>query len=168
MWHLSARFCPLCGLALAEAQVEGRARLRCSGCDFVLFHNPASAAAGVVLDGPRVLLVRRGIPPYRGDWTVPAGYQELDEDPQRTALREVLEETGIEAEVVRLFDVLFVAEDPRRPANVTVFLCRPLGGTLRPGHDALEAGWFHLDRLPPNLGFDNGNRILSRLPRDGA
>ena len=59
MWHLSARFCPLCGLGLAEAWIEGRARMRCSGCEFVLFQNPASAAAGVVLDGPRVLLVRR-------------------------------------------------------------------------------------------------------------
>ena len=165
MWHLSARFCPLCGLGLAEAWIEGRARMRCSGCEFVLFQNPASAAAGVVLDGPRVLLVRRGIEPYRGTWTVPAGYQELDEDPRCTALREVREETGIEAEVVRLFDVLFVADDPRRPANVAVFLCRPLGGELRAGHDALEASWFELDRLPADLGFENGPRILERLRR---
>lgn len=165
MWHLSARFCPLCGVGLAEAWIEGRTRLHCASCEFVLFQNPACAAAGVVLDGPHVLLVRRGIPPYRGDWTVPAGYQELDEEPRQTALREVREETGIEAEVVALFDVLFVADDPRRPANVTVYLCRPTGGALRPGDDALDAAWFHLDRLPPNLGFDNGSRILDRLPR---
>lgn len=133
-------------------------------CAFVLYENPASAAAGVVFDGSRrVLLVQRAIEPYRGYWALPAGYQEVDEDATQAAVREVREESGIEVEVVRLIDLLFVSDDVRKPANLAVFLCRPTGGELRPGHESEDAAWFDMDRLPEKLGFDNGPRILDRL-----
>jgi 8-oxo-dGTP diphosphatase len=165
--HHRARFCPLCGGPLLPAPVEGRDRPRCGGCGFVYFWNPATAAAGVVLRGDEVLLVRRGIEPFRGSWALPAGYQEVDEDPRDTARREIREETGIEAEVTSLFDVIWIPDDPRKPANVLVYLCRVAGGELEAGSDATEAAWFHLDRLPDDVGFDNRERILSRLPREG-
>jgi len=112
----------------------------------------------------RVLLGRRSIEPYRGQWALPAGYQEIDEPPAQTAVREVLEESGIQVRVLSLFDLIFVPEDLRRPANVAIYLCAPVGGVLCAGEDALEAAWFGLDALPPDLGFDNGPRILERLP----
>jgi ADP-ribose pyrophosphatase YjhB (NUDIX family) len=155
-------------MGLVLAHVEGRPRPRCSGCDFVLYGNPASAAAGVVLDGGgRVLLIRRRIAPHLGDWALPAGYQEIDEDPRDTVRREILEETGLAVEVMRLFDVLFMPDDPRKPSNVIVFLCRAIGGELRAGSDASDVAWFALDDLPANIGFQNAPRILARL-RDGG
>ncbi len=164
MWHVSGSYCPQCGMGMVVARVEGRDRPRCSGCDFVLYRNPASAAAGVVLDAHRrVLLVRRRIPPYLGDWALPAGYQEIDEDPRETVRREILEETGLAIEVTRLFDVVFMPDDPRKPANEIVYLCRVLSGELRAGSDAAEVGWFALDAMPENVGFHNAPRILARL-----
>ena len=164
MWHLRASYCPLCGTPLDQALVEGRERPCCSACDFVLFKNPASAAAAVVLDPAcRVLLIRRRIPPYRGEWALPAGYQEIDEHPQETVVREVREETGIEIEVTGLHDVVYFPDDPRKPANVIVFLCRPVGGELKAGSDASEAAWFELDRLPEDIGFHNDTHILGPL-----
>jgi ADP-ribose pyrophosphatase YjhB (NUDIX family) len=164
VWIAAARHCPLCAAQLALADVEGRTRKRCPECGFVLFLNPASAAAGAVLDDAgRVLLVRRGIEPFKGCWALPAGYQEADEDPAAGLAREIREETGIEVEVTELIDLLFVPDDPRKPANVAVFRCRPTGGELHPGHDALEAAWFPLDALPRPLGFENNERILQRL-----
>ena len=134
----------------------------------MLYTNPASAAAGVVLDDDgRVLLMRRAIRPYQGAWALPAGYQEIDEDPRETVRREVFEETGIEARIDRLLDVLFIPDDPRKPANVTVFLCRAVGGELQPGSDALEAAWFELDALPSEMGFPQNRRILDRLRAEG-
>ena len=116
MWSTNARFCLQCAGPLTAREVEGRSRLGCSRCDFVLYANPASAAAGVVLDGAgRVLLVQRAIEPYREHWALPAGYQEADEDPSWTVVREVREETGIEVAVVRLLDLLYIPEDPRKP-----------------------------------------------------
>ena len=169
MWQQRAKHCPLCTQPLVLAQVEGRERLRCSACPFVLYQNPACAAAGLVIDaGRRVLLVRRAVEPYRGQWALPAGYQEIDEEPALTAQREVLEESGVEVEVISLFDLLFIPEDARRPANLAVYLCRPVGGVLRAGEDALEVAWFDLDHLPADLGFENGPRILARVARRDA
>ena len=132
------------------------------------FWNPASAVAAAVQDGSRVLLIRRGIEPHLGSWALPAGYQEIDEDPRDTAKREVAEETGLQIEVLSLFDTVWVPDDPRKPANVLVYLCRPCGGTLCAGSDASEAAWFDLDDLPEDVGFDNRERILTRLPRPGG
>lgn len=144
--------------------VEGRERLRCPQCPFVLYQNPASAAAGVVLDADRrVLLVRRAIPPFRGSWALPAGYQELDEDAPSAAVREIREEAGIEVAVVRLLDLLFIPDDARKPVNLAVYLCRPLARELAPGSDVIAADWFDLERLPDDLAFDNGPRILHPL-----
>lgn len=166
MWQLHAKYCPLCGAALVRVMLEDRERQRCPSCSFVLYPSPACASAGVVLDDQRrVLLVRRRIQPFAGQWALPAGYQDIDEDPRATALREIYEETGIRAEVDSLFDMIFVPDDPRRPANVAVFLCRFVGGELRPGSDAAEAAWFGLDALPEDLAFRNAELILDRLPR---
>lgn len=165
MTHDRARHCPTCGAGLTSADVGGRPRRRCSTCGFVLYLNPASAAAGVVVNEARqVLLVRRAIEPFRGHWALPAGYQEIDEDPVTTVVREVREEAGIDVAVVGLLDLLFV-EDPRKPANVAVFLCHPEGGELRAGPEEDAASFFALDDLPGPIGFDNYRRILGRLLR---
>ncbi|MBI5431944.1 MAG: phosphoribosylformylglycinamidine cyclo-ligase [Planctomycetes bacterium] len=144
--------------------------MRCSRCRFVLYQNPASAAAGCVVDDQgRVLLVRRAIEPFRGKWALPAGYQEIDETPAETVVREVFEETGVEVEPYVLFDLLFVRDPIRKPANLAVYLCRVRGGTLRAGDDALEVRWFALDALPAEpdaIGFENRERILDRLRHD--
>ncbi|MDZ4774263.1 MAG: NUDIX hydrolase [Planctomycetota bacterium] len=164
MWHRQTHHCPLCAARLVPAFVEGRERTRCPACAFVHFENPASAAAGVVIDEhERVLLVRRAIEPYMGSWALPAGYQEIDEDPRQTVVREIKEESGIDVEACELLDLLFVAAPARKPANLAVYLCRPLGGVLVPGHDAVEAAWFDLAALPEDLAFENGPRILFGL-----
>lgn len=166
VWHRLSRHCPLCGARLVRAAIEGRERSRCPECPFVLFENPASAAAGVVFDARgRVLLVRRAIEPFLGSWALPAGYQEIDEDPRETVIREIKEECGLDVEVEALFDLIFVLAPARKPANLAVYTCRVLGGDLRAGADALEAAWFELGALPPDLGFENGPRILARLAR---
>lgn len=163
MWSQKAKHCPVCGVVLELRKVEGRERPSCPECSFVQFLNPASAAAGVVLDETgRLLLIRRKIRPFEGSWAVPAGYQEVDEAPEDTVRREVFEETGVRIEVERLLELVWVPDDPRKPANVAFFLCRALDVELTPGHDAKEARWFDPDALPDDLGFDN-RTILNRL-----
>jgi ADP-ribose pyrophosphatase YjhB (NUDIX family) len=164
-----ARHCPHCGGGLARALVEARERLRCGACGFVVFVNPASAAAGVVLNPEReVLLVRRAIEPWKGYWALPAGYQEVDEGPEEALVREIREEAGIPIRVLGLLDLIYVGDDPRKPANVAVYLCTSESLVLAPSSDDVEAAsWFSLDRLPERIGFDNYPRILSRL-RDPA
>lgn len=166
MWQEKAKHCPMCRELLVLIQVRGRPRRRCASCGFVLYSNPASAAAGVVLNPLReVLLVRRAIEPFRGYWALPAGYQEIDEHPRETVVREIREEAGIEARVAGLLDLLFIPDDPRRPANVAVFLCAAEACQPAPGVEESEARFFPLDGLPDDIGFDNYERILGRLQR---
>ena len=169
MWELRAKHCPLCGAPLVPGDVEGRVRARCQRCVFVLYAHPGAAAAAVVLDEQgRVLLVRRAIDPCKGCWAFPAGYQECDEAPAAAAVREVREEAGLEVDVIGLIDLVFVADDPRRPANVAIFACRVTGGRACAGDDVCEVAWFELDRLPPDIGFENNREILDRLRRQGG
>jgi len=169
VWKEAAKHCPRCGAALLPADVGGRTRLRCDGCEFVLYSNPAPASLGVVLNGDgEILLVRRGIAPYRDHWALPAGYQEIDEGPEDALAREILEEAGIPVRVLGLLDLFYVGDDPRKPANVAVYLCTSEGLQLAPCSDDVEAAaWFSLDHLPERIGFDNYPRILARL-RDPA
>ncbi len=157
-------YCLLCAEKLILADVEGRSRLRCSSCSFVLYLNPAAASAGLVLDGRgRVLLVRRGIEPHKGAWALPAGYQEADEESHWTVVREIREETGVEVEALGLLDLFYVPDPGRKPANVALHLCRPVGGEVSAGEDASEAAWFDLDQLPEPIGFNNREQVFDRL-----
>ena len=162
-----AQFCLKCGAAMTISSGTGRPRPTCGSCGFVMFSNPVGASAALVLRGDEVLLVKRGIEPFLGFWAVPAGYQEEDESPPVTAERETLEETGVQVEALLLLDLLFVPDDPRKPANVALFACRALSGEAEGADDAQEAAWFSLDDLPELIAFDNRELIFDRLAPGG-
>ena len=68
---------------------------------------PVPAAGIVVIKNQNeVLLIRRGKPPYQGEWSIPGGKIEYGETTSEAALRELKEETGIEADLVGLIDVI--------------------------------------------------------------
>jgi ADP-ribose pyrophosphatase YjhB (NUDIX family) len=131
----------------------------------VVYENPVPAAAVVVRREGQVLLCRRCIDPYRGSWTLPAGYQEVDETIETTAVREVREETGLVVRLTALLDVMTTTDDPRKPAILVVYEAEEVEGELLPGTDADEVGFHVLEQLPEPLGFANHRRILERLRR---
>jgi ADP-ribose pyrophosphatase YjhB (NUDIX family) len=116
-------------------------------------------------DDDRVLLVRRGPGATRhGLWSVPAGFVDYGEEIRAAAARELLEETGLAADVG---DVMFVASNFHDPNKLTVgiwFSGTVTGGTLMAGDDADAVGWFPLDDLPP-LAFDTDEALFERLRR---
>lgn len=160
---MQARFCAACGGALEPRELEGRLRGTCSLCGRVTYENPVPAAAVVVCRDREVLLCRRAIKPYEGEWGLPAGYQEIDESIETTAVREVREETGLIVALTGLFDVMTTTDDPRKAAILVVFEGQVLDGELVPGDDCRDVGYFHLDSLPERLAFRNNRIILDRL-----
>lgn len=131
------------------------------------YDNPAAASAAIALDPRgRVLLVRRAIDPGRGQWALPAGFQEAWESAAQTAERELREECGVESQALELYDLLRVEHADRRPLNLAIYLCAVLEGEPRAGDDALEAAWFELSALPEPLAFENRERILAPLEHD--
>lgn len=112
---------------------------------------PVAAAGGIVLRGDAVLLIRRGVEPYAGRWSLPGGAVELGEEVHEALVREVAEETGLRVEPVALVGVYdrIVREGERiRYHYVLVdYLCRYVSGEPRAGTDAEEARWVALTDL---------------------
>jgi 8-oxo-dGTP diphosphatase len=108
-------------------------------------------ASIAVFKGRSVLLVKRARPPFAGLWSLPGGKTDGAEAPRETACRELMEETGIEAEVKGIVDIAWIAADEENGAPVTyrltVFYGRHTGGSLKAGGDTEAAEWVHLDEI---------------------
>jgi ADP-ribose pyrophosphatase YjhB (NUDIX family) len=105
-----------------------------------------------------VLLVRRGIQPGMGLWSMPGGYVDRGEVVEKAAAREVLEETGLEVEVEHLVGLFSERE---HPVMVAAYAARETGGRLHAGQETLEVSFFSLGDLPP-LAFPRDKQILAR------
>jgi len=116
----------------------------------------------VLVEGGRILLVKRGREPFRGEWAVPGGRIEEGETAEECAKREMKEETGLDVEIIRLTGLY---SDPKRdPRGIiaAAYLVRRIGGTVRGGDDAAEAKWFELGKLP-KLCTDHGKMVADAL-----
>lgn len=164
MTNPSVRHCFSCGNIAIIRFTEGRDRSVCSVCNLILYQNPHPAAAVLLVQQNRILLVKRALEPQQGFWALPAGYQEADETPEAAARREMHEETGLIAGKLQLFDLVYNDQTPHKPVNVAVFIATAAEGKLTPGDDVSEAGFFPLDQLPHPLAFNYINRCLQRLP----
>lgn len=122
---------------------------------------PKVGVGGILLDGSRVLLVRRGKEPGQGLWSIPGGELNWGETLQEGVVREVREETGLVVQVESLAgitEVRFPAEDPNPQFHYVLidFFCTLLSGDLACSDDAVEAAWFdlsQLDKLPTTEGL---------------
>ena len=107
----------------------------------------------------KLLLVERGIEPYRGQWAFPGGFLRMDETAEEGALRELYEETGLRAPYIRQFHTFSDPNrDPRERIITIAFYALVRISEVKGADDAAKAQWFPLDELPP-LAFDH-NHIL--------
>jgi ADP-ribose pyrophosphatase YjhB (NUDIX family) len=115
----------------------------------------------------KVLLVKRRIPPFIGQFAIPGGFVLEDEDLEQAALRELREETGVsDVYLEQLYSFGKPDRDPRgRVITVAYFALISADRKLKAGSDAAEAAWFAMNDLPP-LAFDHAtilNYALERL-----
>ncbi len=163
-------FCPRCGNSIIHETRFGKVRPVCPQCGWIYFPDPKVAAAVLIEQVPtnaphgRVLLVRRVNEPYRGKWTLPAGFVDASEDPARAAERECLEETGLNVRATSVIDVIAGLEHPRGANILIVYRAEILGGQLAAHDDVDAAEFFPLDNLPP-LAFEATRHVLETFKR---
>ena len=161
MANTEFNFCPRCGTPVRHEERFGKVRPVCHQCDWIHFVDPKVAAAVLIEQDGRVLLVRRAGEPFRGLWTLPAGFINGGEDPAEAAARECLEETGLSVRVVRVLDIISGKEHPRGADFIIVYLANVVGGELKPDDDADAADWFERTNLP-QLAFRATQLVLAR------
>jgi 8-oxo-dGTP diphosphatase len=107
-----------------------------------------------------VLLVQRGIEPFKGKWALPGGFVNMDELLETACRRELEEETGLEVDNMtqyKTFDA--VDRDPRHRTISVVYSAElPEKSAVQGDDDAAGAEWFDVNDLP-ELGFDHGDII---------
>jgi ADP-ribose pyrophosphatase YjhB (NUDIX family) len=156
------KFCSRCGTSVERVEVFGAVRPVCPDCRWIYFQDPKVAAAVLVERDDRVLLVRRTNEPFRGLWTLPAGFVNGGEDPAEAAARECLEETGLLVHVTCVLDVISGKEHERGADFVIVYHAEFISGELLAADDADAAEWFARDALPP-LAFNATKQVLGKI-----
>ena len=125
-----------------------------------LVQRPVPCAGVVCLRGGEVLLIRRGKPPREGEWSLPGGRMEMGEGVAETALRELAEETGVEAELLGLIDVVDYFHDGGQAVLID-YAARWIAGEPTAGDDAMDARFFPIDEAMPLVSWDETRRVIA-------
>lgn len=103
----------------------------------------------------KILLIQRGIEPYKGKWALPGGFLKPDESAEIGALRELKEETGLESAYIEQFQTYSEPNrDPRERVITIAYLALVKLQEVKGGDDAANARWFAIDSVP-QLAFDH-------------
>ena len=105
-----------------------------------------------------LLLIQRKNEPYKGQWAIPGGFVDMDEELEDAAARELAEETGLtDVPLEQMHTFGTIGRDPRG-RMITITFLGVVGeqhAEIKAGDDAAEAKWFDIENLPDNLAFDH-------------
>ena len=118
--------------------------------------HPIPGVGAIVVGNKGVLLARRDKPPGEGLWSIPGGGVELGENQKESVIREVLEETGVQCEVLKLVstaDLITLDEADTVEFHFLLnhYLARAISDDIKPEFPDGEVGWFHPEELPEDM-----------------
>ncbi len=141
-------YCPKCAGKLQEKEVEHRQRMICKDCGFIFYQNPLPSVGIIVIENGKCLFIKRGKEPGKNTWAPPSGFMELNETLQEAALRELKEETGLEARLTEQLGAYHEKNNVYGDVLTIIYAAEKTGGELKAGDDALDAKYFPLTSLP--------------------
>jgi len=154
------KYCPQCKYPLRRIKINKRRRLVCLKCGWINYENPFPAVVAVVRKSRKILLVRRGIEPHKGRWTLPSGFIEIEETSQEACLRELKEETNLEGRISGLIGVY--SQRSKMYKNILVVAYEvevKKKKELTAGDDAQEAKFLLIKKLP-HIPFSSHIQII--------
>jgi 8-oxo-dGTP diphosphatase len=133
---------------------------------------PVVGVGGVVIEGGRALLIRRGSEPLRGQWSIPGGTLEIGESLHAGVARELREETGLEVRIldlIEVFDRIYIQESdggtPERPKFHYViidYLCERISGEACAGSDVTDVAYAREGELEKFGLTETATRVLRK------
>lgn len=131
------------------------------------YPHPAVTADCIIFgfDGTdlKVLLVQRGLEPYKGHWAFPGGFVKIDESAEDGAKRELEEETGLEnVQIEQLHAYSAPNRDPRERVITIAYIALVRIQDVKGGDDAADARWFPVKDVP-SLAFDHEMMLRDAL-----
>ncbi len=131
--------------------------------------SPRLTVDGLLIENGKILLVKRNIDPFKGDWVIPGGHVEFGETVEDALVREMKEELGISVRIKKLVGVYSGPKrDPRGHTVTIAYLIERESGDITIDHEASEFKFFSLRRLPLNIGFDHRNIINDARGEEAA
>ena len=131
-----------------------------------IIYRQQRAASGHRVEN-QILLIQRGVEPFKGKWALPGGHVDKYEDPEQACIREIIEETGVELhedDTSLYYVVGGEGRDPRGWVVALVYVAYvPWTTEPQAGDDAAEAQWFPTTELP-EMAFDHKEVVSRFLP----
>ncbi len=131
---------------------------------------PICGVGIVCFKDDHVLLVKRAKPPITWEWSIPGGRQELGETTREAGLRELLEETGIEARLIGLIDVIDTVRadaDGRVQYHYTLvdFAAEWISGDPVAADDVSDARWVRIEEIETQGLWSETVRVIREAER---
>jgi ADP-ribose pyrophosphatase YjhB (NUDIX family) len=144
------RYCGYCGNSLVGQAPELRdhGRIACATCGWIVpameqHHGPALLVLVAVFANDHLLLLRRGLSPYRGQWAPPGGFVERGESLEAAAVREVWEEVRVKLDPAQLLPCAVISLPELNQIHYGFIARLPsiVPASAAPP-ESLEVGWF--------------------------
>ena len=148
------RYCPMCGSKLVQLDIDGKAYQACPDrelCKWIHWGHTPITSAVIVLDpknSEKVLLVKRGRDPFKGLWSLPAGFAEYGELPKDAAERELREEVDLSAGKLNMIGQYLETSHPKTFSVLNVFVASNVGGKASHADDAVDMAYYSWKALP--------------------